>query len=137
MPFETPKKKLLIIEDEPFLIDVYRRIFEDQGFRVFTATTDIQGFELAKSEVPDFILLDIILEEDSNGLRFLEKRIQDPELMKIPVLVFSNFDDLETQRHAFKLGILDYLIKTNYTPQQLIKKVGEYMEKIAVQNKIS
>ena len=79
-----------------------------------------------KTEKPDFILLDILL-PDKNGIYFLQKRLDDPQIKSIPVVAFSNFDDAATREETFRLGANDYLIKTNYTPREIIEKVKKYI----------
>src|SRR3989344_5110571 len=92
-------KKILIVEDEELRV--------------------------AEKEKPDFVLLDILLPGD-NGLYFLEQRMSNPAIAKIPVVAFSNFDDPNIKKSAFKLGVKDYLIKTDYTPQEVVEKVTKY-----------
>ena len=119
-------KKILIIEDEKSLSDMYGARFTKEGYAVVTAKTAQQGFEMAKAEHPDFILLDILL-LDSTGITFLQYRDDDTEVSKIPVLAFSAYDNPETKKQARELGVLDYVIKTDYTPDQLTEKVQEYL----------
>lgn len=121
------RKKILIVEDEELLSEMYQEVFEKQGFKVVTATTGQEAVKVATDEKPDFVLLDILLPGD-NGIYFLEQRKQNPELVSIPVVAFSNFDDPNIKKSAFRLGAKDYLIKTNYTPQEVVKKVEKYIK---------
>jgi len=118
-------KKILIVEDEELLSEMYREVFEREGFAVSTATTGQEALRVAEKEKPDFVLLDILLPGD-NGLYFLEQRRSNPAIAKIPVVAFSNFDDPNIKKSAFKLGVKDYLIKTDYTPQEVVEKVTKY-----------
>ena len=119
-------KKILIVEDEQMLSEMYQDVFSREGFTVVSAFTGQEAREVAKTEKPDFILLDILLPGD-DGVAFLKKKKEDPDIASIPVIAFSNFDDPEIRKQAFQLGVQDYLIKTNYTPQELIKKVEKYI----------
>ena len=119
-------KKILIVEDEQMLSEMYQDVFSREGFEVVPAFTGQEAREVAKTEKPDFILLDILLPGD-DGVAFLKKKKEDPDIASIPVIAFSNFDDPEIRKQAFQLGVQDYLIKTNYTPQELIKKVEKYI----------
>lgn len=120
-------KRILIIEDEHLLAEMYVTRFAREGFKVSIARTIKQGIELAKKEKPHLILLDILL-PDGNGISFLKKKQSEKGIAAIPVVAFSNFDDPETKEQAFALGVLEYLLKTNYTPQELIEKVRLYVK---------
>ena len=120
-------KKILLIEDEKILAKMYQDKFTKAGFKVFLATEAKDGVKLAKKEKPDLIVLDILLPKE-NGIFFLEELRKDPEILSIPVLVFSNFDDPETRRQAEKLGAKAYLIKTDYTPQGIVEEIKNYLK---------
>ncbi len=121
------KSKILIIEDEKILAEMYYDTFVQAGFKVFSATESEEGLEIAKKEKPDLIILDILLPRE-NGISFLEWQKEDPEIASIPVVVFTNYDELDTQKKAKKLGVKGYLIKANFTPQQFVSKVKDYLK---------
>jgi len=120
-------KKILLVEDEKILVEMYKSKLEQAGFEVFLAPDAEEGFVAAKKEKPDLVMLDILLPK-GNGLSFLEKLREDPEIKNTIVVAFSNYDGVETKKKAFELGVEDYLIKTNYTPQELIEKIKEYLK---------
>ncbi len=126
----SSQKKVLIIEDEKILAEMYKDKFIQAKLEVFSAIESREGLKLAKEEKPDLILLDILLPRE-NGITFLTwlRAEEDLEINSIPVIVFSNFDDPETKKEAIRLGVIDYLIKTNYTPQEIIEKVQDYFNK--------
>ncbi len=115
-------KKILIIEDEKILSDLYAEKFQQAGFSVILAPEAEEGLEIAKKEKPDLIILDILLPK-GDGISFLQKIREEPGLSLTPVVVFSNYDDPPTKKAAFRLGVKDYLIKTNYTPREIIEKI--------------
>ena len=119
-------KKILIIEDEKQLREIYIQKISQTGFEVISATDGEEGFRLAKQEKPDLILLDILLPKN-NGIYFLKKLREAPETSTIRVVAFSNFDDPQMKGKAMGLGVLDYLIKTNYTPRQIVEKIKGYL----------
>jgi len=121
------KSKILIVEDEKVLAEMYKDRFAQAGFEVTLAFEAREGLKLAKKEKPDLILLDILLPGE-NGISFLAKLKKDQQISSIPVVAFSNYDDPETKKEAARLGIKEYLIKTNFTPQQIVEKVKEYLE---------
>lgn len=120
-------KKILIIEDEKILAEMYQDKFTQAGFKVLLAFDSKEGLELTKKEKPDLIILDILLPRE-NGVIFLEWLKKDPEISSIPVVVFSNYDDPETKKETAKYGVLGYLIKANYTPKEIVEKIKSYLK---------
>jgi len=119
-------KKILIIEDEKILSDMYAEKFQQAGFSVVSAPEAEDGLEVAKKEKPDLIILDILLPK-GDGISFLQKMREESGLSLTPVVVFSNFDDPPTKKAAFRLGAKEYLIKTNYTPREIVEKIKEIL----------
>ncbi|MBZ9571937.1 response regulator [Patescibacteria group bacterium] len=119
-------KKILLIEDEKILADMYKDKFTQSGYKISIAFDAREGMKLAKKEKPDLIILDILLPKE-NGVFFLEKLKGDPEVSSIPVVAFSNYDDPGTKKEALRLGVKAYFIKTNFTPQEFVEKIKEYL----------
>jgi len=119
-------KKILIIEDEKILAEMYRDKFSQAGFEVISAFEARKGLALAKKEKPDLILLDILLPEE-NGITFLRRLRQNPGISSLQVVALSNYDEPKTKREAARLGAKDYLIKTEFTPTQLVERIKEYL----------
>ena len=88
------KKKILIIDDDPNIVDYLVSLFEDNGYQAFSAGDVAEGLELAKKEVPDLITLDIEL-PDEWGPRFYRKLSQEKNLKNIPVIVISGLTGSE------------------------------------------
>lgn len=120
-------KKILLIEDEKILAEMYKDKFTQAGFEIFLAFDSREGLALAKKEKPDLIVLDILLPRE-NGIIFLTWLRKEPEISSTPVIAFSNYDNPETKRQAFKLGVKDYLIKTNYTPREIVEEIKNYLK---------
>jgi len=118
-------KKILIVEDEEFLVEMYKTKFELENFQVISAFSSEQAISILKKDIPDLILLDILLPEKS-GIAFLEETKKIKNISKIPIIVFSNYDDSITKNKAKQLGAEDYLIKTEFTPKQLLVKIKKY-----------
>ncbi|PIZ87963.1 MAG: response regulator [Candidatus Nealsonbacteria bacterium CG_4_10_14_0_2_um_filter_39_15] len=119
-------KKILLIEDEKILAEMYKEKFSQAGFEVLLAFESKEGLKMVKKERPDLIVLDILLPRE-NGITFLGWLRQDPEIAATPVVAFSNYDDPETKKQALKLGAKDYLIKTNYTPSEIVAKIKQLL----------
>jgi two-component system alkaline phosphatase synthesis response regulator PhoP len=120
-------KKILIVEDEKILAEMYRDKFTQAGFKVILAYSAEEGLITAQKEMPDLILLDILLPRE-NGIFFLKNLKKDPKTASIPVVAFSNYDDPKTKKDAHNLGVKDYLIKTNYTPKEIVEKIKSYLK---------
>jgi CheY-like chemotaxis protein len=119
--------KVLIIEDEPFLVEIYQEKLESEGIKTVATDSVVEALNLFQKENPDLILLDILLPRD-DGLYFIKRlREQFPEA-KVPIIVFSNYDDPKTKENALFFGAKEYLIKTNYTPEELTSKIREYLK---------
>jgi DNA-binding response OmpR family regulator len=126
-------KKVLLIEDEPVLVDLFKDKFFKEGFDILTAFDSESGLQVARIEKPDLIILDILLPV-RNGIDFLKKLRVEKEISKIPVFVYSCLDAPDIKNDALKLGVIDYLLKTKYTPDQLVEKIRDYLNKPQVRN---
>lgn len=121
--------KILIVEDEKSLAELYRDKFKEAHYQVFLAFSAEEALEYLKKARPDLILLDILLPR-SNGISFLKKLRGLKNVCDVPVIAFSNYDEPETKKIAFDLGVKDYLIKTQYTPEELLKEVKGYLKEL-------
>lgn len=88
----TSKKKILVVEDEPDVSTYLSTLFQDSGYDTLEATDGIRGFELAKSEKPDLITLDIAMPGQS-GIRTYRYYKEDPELKSVPVVIITGMGD--------------------------------------------
>jgi len=120
-------KKILLVEDEKILAEMYKEKFERAGFKIVSAFSAEEGLELAKKEKPDLIILDILL-PTKNGVSFLEEKNRTPEIAAIPIVALSNYDHPETRKMALELGVKEYIIKTDFTPKELVEKIKEYLK---------
>ena len=120
-------KKILLIEDEKMLVEMYVQKFSEEGFEIISVISAEEGLKLAKEQKPDLIILDILLPR-KNGVWFLKKKNGDPEISQIPVISLSNYDHPETRKKALALGVKAYLIKTDYTPKEIVEKIKEYLK---------
>lgn len=120
-------KKILLIDDDEILVDLYKTKLKQEGLKMFTAFEGEEGLQIAKEKKPDLIVLDILL-PDGNGISFLKRIREDSEISSISVVALSNLDDQNTKKEAFNLGAKDYLLKANLTPADLVKKINEYLK---------
>lgn len=116
--------KIMIVEDDPMLVEIYEKKLQDAGFEIKV----VMSGKAVKDEVilwqPDLILLDVVL-PDMDGFEILEVIKRENEIKDIPVYVFSNLSAKEDIDRAISLGAAGFLTKSNFTPSQLAEKVKE------------
>jgi len=103
----TKPARILVVEDETFLVKIYSVKLKKEGFEVLIATDGEQAVQMANEVKPDIILLDLILPK-MNGFEALEKMRANPELKNTPVIVLSNLGQDEDIKRAESLGATDY-----------------------------
>ena len=118
--------KVLIVEDDDFLLKMYSSKLELEDFKTLTAVTGTQGLKLAQKERPDLILLDLILPE-MDGFQILQALKADQETKDIPVLVLTNYAQKENIDRCLDLGAVDYLIKAHFIPSEVVKKIKQIL----------
>ena len=106
---------------------MYRFKFEKEGFAFFSARTGAEGIKTAKTEKPDLILLDLILINES-GVDILEKLKADEAVKNIPVIILTNLAKKELKARAQELGIVDFIIKTQILPAELVARVKKALK---------
>lgn len=117
-------KKILIIEDEEHLSEMYKMKFEQEGYSAITANDGLAGVEAAKKAKPDLILVDLVMPK-MDGYQVLKKIRADKDIKDIKVYILSNLSQDKEINNGFQRGADGYLIKANLTPAQLVKKVDE------------
>lgn len=115
-------KKVLIVEDDKFLIRAYSVKLKKEGFITILATNGEDALRIAAAEKPDVILLDLIIPK-KDGFDVLFDLKQDKKLNAIPVIVLSNLGQAEDIERAKKLGSADYLIKANTSIKEVVDKI--------------
>jgi len=123
----SDKFKILLVEDDSFLLQMYATKLDLEGFEVFEADDGDKGFRLAKKIKPDVILLDIMLPK-KDGLTVLAELKKDADVKDIPVIVLSNVGDQQQINKCFALGAIDYLIKAHFVPSEVIARVRKTLE---------
>ncbi len=108
MDMQNPS--VLIIEDEPGTVEMYRIVLEVEGYRVRVAYTISTAISALEEEIPDLVLLDVVM-RDSSGLDLCRKIREDPELAHIPVVIVSNLGSQEHIDAGMEAGADDYLSK--------------------------
>lgn len=120
------KKKVLLVEDDEFILDLYSTKFSLEGFVVIQARNGQEGVEFFKKEKPDIVLLDIKMPK-MNGWDALAE--MKKENQKIPVIVFTNLGEKDDIDKGQKTQADDYLVKSFFTPEEVIAKVRKILNK--------
>jgi CheY-like chemotaxis protein len=117
-------KKILLVEDEDIMIDLLQRKLSKEGYEVSVARDGEEGLKKMREmdPKPDLILLDIIMPK-MGGFEVMEEMAKDESLKKIPVIVISNSGQPVELDRARKLGAKDWLIKTEFDPNEVLEKV--------------
>ncbi|MFZ1019513.1 MAG: response regulator [Minisyncoccia bacterium] len=126
---EGDKKKILIVDDDSFLLDMYALKFSQNNFEVYTAASGAQALEKLKGGLlPDVMLMDIIMPE-MDGFEMLAQINREnlcPNCLKI---VLSNKSEQKDIDEGNSLGVVGYIVKANSTPTEVIDSVIKILEK--------
>ena len=120
------EKKILIVEDDRMISNMYQTKLKQEGFNVIVADDGSQGLEMAIKEKPDLILLDVILPQ-LDGFAVLEELRLNSNLKHTPIYMLTNLGTTEDKEKAEKLGATDYLVKANLTPGQVSEMIKKYL----------
>jgi DNA-binding response OmpR family regulator len=110
MSMEMENPNILIVEDEPGTVEMYRIVFEVEGYRVRVAYTISSAINALAEEKPDLVLLDVVMRE-SSGLDLCIHIREDPELADTPVIIVSNLGSEDHIKAGMDAGADDYLSK--------------------------
>ena len=127
-PGGSSKIKILLVEDDPFLLSMYNTKFELENFKVVTAEDGEKGLKLAIKELPDVILLDIMLPR-MDGFEVLKALKADKKTSGIPVILLTNLSQKEKVKEGLSLGANDYLIKAHFMPSEVVEKIKKLINK--------
>jgi len=118
------KQKILIVEDQSALAIALHDKFAREGFDTIHANDGLQGLEMIEKEKPDLVLLDIVMPRMDGLTMIKELRKIDPN-NAIPIIILTNLTDSEAVLNSIESGINDYLIKADWSLEDVVKKVKE------------
>jgi len=121
-------KKILLVEDEPFLSSLLKNRLQRENFEVLIAKDGEEAIKILKTSEPNLILLDIILPKKS-GFEILEDIKSDPELndkQNIPIIIISNLSQPEDIQKSKQLGAIEYFVKAKTSIDDLVIKVKNF-----------
>ena len=120
-------KTILLVEDDPFLIDIYSTKLKEAGFIVEVARDGEEALIKVVDLMPDLILLDIVL-PTVNGWEILKEIKKDVNLRNLKVVILSNLGEKEEVDKGLKAGAFKYLVKAHYTPSEVVKEIKEILQ---------
>lgn len=116
--------KILLVEDDAILVEMYQAKFELEGHDIQVATNGEEALSTLNDFTPELILLDILMPK-LNGFHVLKEIKKQPNLRSIPIILLTNLGESEVDMNrelASALGVNDYLIKSHHTPDEVVAK---------------
>ena len=130
-------KKILLVEDDPFLIDIYTTKLKESGFKLEIADNGEEALKKIKERNlrnskkktlwPDVLVLDIVLAR-IDGWQVLQEIKKDEKLKDLKIIVFTNLGQKEEVEKGLALGATKYLIKAHYTPSELVEEIEKIIK---------
>lgn len=127
---QSQKGRVLFVEDERYLLDMYHLFFEKNGYDFLSSSDIWEALDVTRFEHPDVVLLDIIIPKPENvvaeqGYEFLEAVKADPKTKAIPIIVFTNLDTDQDREKCKRMGAAAYIFKRDTTPQEVLDTVAK------------
>lgn len=119
---DTQQKKVLIVDDDEFLLEMYALKFKEVGFKVEIAETGREAIDKAGELAPDIILLDIVLPE-MDGFEVLQEIRHNKKAQNSLIIMLTNLGQRDDTERSIRLGADDYIVKAHFTPSEVVEKV--------------
>ena len=135
---KSGKGKILFVEDERNLVDMYHDYFEQKGYDFLTTSNIKTALEITVFEQPDVVLLDIIIPREENGAmnmiaeqgyEYLSEVKKNPQTKEIPIIMFTNLDSDKDRERSQKMGAAAYIFKRDVTPQEVLETIELFIKK--------
>ena len=119
--------KILVVDDEQILTELYQKMLEDEGYEVKTASDGQEALNVVEEFKPDLVVMDVKMPHLS-GIETLKKLKAKDETKHIPVMMLTNQSEVKIDaEEAIKLGAVSYLVKADVVPADVIKKIREIL----------
>lgn len=120
-------KNILLIEDDPFLVEIYTTKLKEAGFQIQTALDGKEGLLKMEKKLPDLLLLDIVL-PSLTGWEILREIKKNEKLKNLKIIILSNLGQQEEVEKGINLGAVKYLIKAHYTPSEVVAEIKKILK---------
>lgn len=124
---ESERPKVLIVDDDPYISEMYSLKFNECGFEIETALNGKEALDKIKSFQPDITLLDVVMPV-YDGFEVLKRLKADPATASQKVIILSNLGQKEDIARGKELLADDYIIKAHFTPSEVVEKVKGILE---------
>lgn len=129
--------KLLFVEDDPFISEIYKKKFESSGFEVVNVTSGKAVLKEVKEQKFDLVLLDLVIPEMSGTEVLRELRTNPDYPQSLKIIVFSNLSSEEDREQCLKLGANGFISKTEFSPSEVVTEVNRFLQQFSEQEKNS
>jgi DNA-binding response OmpR family regulator len=119
-------KNILLVEDDPFIKQMYANKIEEMQIKVFAVLSQDELKSTLENNNIDLVLLDLIL-PNTSGYDILKWLKSSPKFRDIPVIVLSNLSSQSDINKAFEYGAIDYIVKSNYTPVEVMRTIQKHL----------
>lgn len=119
-------KTILFVEDDPFLVDIYKKKLGEAGYDVILAENGQSALKTIETTAVDLLILDIVMPK-VDGWETLRQFKAHPKLKNSKIMIFSNLGGKAEVAKGLQMGADKYLIKANYTPSQVIDEVKKLL----------
>lgn len=129
----SSKGKILLVDDDLDFLDMHTAVLKNHGYEVFTATSGREGLVRVRTEMPDAIILDLMMEKHDTGFFFSQKIKTDPLFKEIPILMVTSV--AEATGYRFSLQDDGYWMKTDdfldkpVKPEVLLERLDTLLKK--------
>ena len=120
-------KNILLVEDDPFLSDIYTTKLKEEGFSVDTAMDGEECLRKVEKNMPDLLILDLVLPQ-MDGWEVLSSIRRQEKFKDLKVIILSNLGKKEEVEKGLKLGATKYFIKAHYTPSEVVAEIKEILK---------
>lgn len=128
-------QRILIIEDDVFLGDVLVQKLKSEGYAVALARDGAEGLKELREMKPDLLLLDIVL-PTMGGYEILEEKVKDAGIASIPTIIISNSGQPVEISRALSLGVRDYIVKAQFSPEEVLAKIRLQLDRMGAQHTV-
>lgn len=118
--------KILLIEDDPLIMQLYEAAFKFDGYEIATAADGEEGLEKINSWQPTIVLLDVMMPK-KNGFEVLDAMKSNEATKHIPVVMLTNLSEHNDAETAMSKGAVKYIVKAEHTPKQITELVKEIL----------